>query len=792
MQQHPTELKLGRLLTSLLLGFILMAMLVFGSLTFHYQIQKQQQLTSLVATQMPFADSLNLIQYKKQLHQVWLTFKIAYPNTEFAIIQIEPDASLKILGTSIEHDENAEQAKTHLLQLTETYLEHQPLILPLQTQTRNDILSLLQNQYLTLNSGNNFFLAPLNSDRSWYFAAYQKDGWLPLFAQQSLQNTLWALLGLLAIFLGLFFFSLRKAAKRLLSVQERYHQFLDHNLDWVWEVDTQGTIIYSSEHSFSLIGYENTKLLGVKLFSLIEANYQPENVQALRKNLHKSEPFYNVELGLKHSGKKLVYGVFYGQPFFDKQQQLSGFRGTCRNITPFKERQDHLIEQLNFDPVTELPNRVYLINSMHHLFEDLTVGNHFALLMLDLHGLQEVNNCHGHRYSTLALHLSAERIRKTVPQSHLVARLNGTEFAVLVRTPFQGELKKFRSQLELVSEELIYELNQPMMFEQHSFSLQANVGITLIPDVSHNASSALAAANQALYESKKTGYNHLHFATKEPNNAHDPHAQTLENLKHAFENNELRLRYQLQVNALEHKIIGFEALLRWQDPVTKKLIKAQEFISIAVEHNKILQLELWVLNQMFADWQSLTQSLNLQPSEISKLPSFVMNVSSESLLSDIFKQTLRERLSTSNLPASKLRFEISESQLIRHANRAILAMNELADTGIEFCIDHFGTGWSNLSYLQSLPISHIKLSQNETIDLANNPQHLELSQTIVQLAHSLQLKVIAEGVETEIQKELLQKIGCLYMQGYLFSECVDLKKLTTLVEKQLNERPTLQ
>jgi|GEM_PF-2547620 len=783
MQHHPTEFKLKHLISALIIALISVSLLIFSSLTLHYQLDKKTQLENLLKYEQSSIPNLSPAELKKHLHNQWQIFQLSYPATELAIVEFS-DSGSKVIFSSFQNTPQSHQSSLNerILQLSEKRLLETP------KDQDSSIVEFLNQQWQSFLDSEQFHLQSFMPENGWYLATYQPHNWLPSFAQKSLSTTLTILAITITMIAFAFFFSLQKTTKRLNSTQERYQQFLNQNLDWVWETDTQGIIIYSSDHSFNLLGIDANRLLGISLFSLIEQTYHPEEIKKLRHALTQTDPFFNLEFALKHSSKKHIYGVFYGQPFFDNHNQLLGFRGTCRNISAYKERQNALIEQLNFDPVTQLPNRVYLMNSLNRLYQSKVAGQHYALILLDLNGLQEVNDFHGHRYSTLALHLSAERIRKTVAQKNLVCHLNGTEFAVLIRTPHATK-KSITAQMELLAEELIYELEQTMIFEEHSIMLKANIGIALIPENGNQVPKILSSANQALHESKQTGYGRYQFASTDPTNYEQAHYKTAEQLKTALEKNQFKVKYQLQVNTLQQKIIGLEALLRWQDPETKKIIPAGEFIHIAEEMNQIIDLDIWMLKHVFQDGQQLISQLRLHPQETDKLPTIVINLSSDTLISERLKPTLQQLIKTTDFPVQKLRFEISENQLVRHANKAACAINELSEMGIKFSIDQFGTGWSNLSYLQSLPISFIKIDKSNISDIANNPQSMKLTKTLIQMAHSLQIEVIAEGVECDSQKHLLQQNGCIFMQGYLFSDIISLSKVQSIIEHNLNDQP---
>lgn len=781
MQHHPTEFKLKHLVIALIIALIGVSLLIFGSLTLHYQLDKKAQLENLLKYEQMTIEELSPTDLKSQLQAQWEVFQLSYPYTELAIVEFA-NSEPKVIFSTFSDTDHPQQGSLNqrILQLSKERL------LDAGDNREESTFEQLNQKWQNSLDSEQFYFQLFHPQAGWYLASYQPDHWLPRFAQKSLLTTFIVLSLTIFVIALAFFFSLKKTTQHLNTTQIRYKQFLDQNLDWVWEIDTQGVIIYSSEHSSSLLGLNANQLLGVNLFSLIDPKYHPEEVKSFRHFLTKADPFFNREVALVHASKKIVYGVFEGQPFFDKHDRLLGFRGTCRNITAYKERQNALIEQLHYDPVTQLPNRAYLMNSLKQLYHSMTVGQHCALLMIDLNGLQKVNDSYGHRYSTLALHLIAERVRQSVIARNPVCRLNGTEFAILVRIP-QSSKQLITSQMELLAEELLYELEQAMVFGEHSFMFKANVGIALIPEHGNEIPKILSAANQALFESKKLGFGRYRFASNDPTKYDQERDKTAQQLKTALIQNQFRVKYQLQVDTQQQQIIGLEALLRWQDPDTKKTIPAGAFIHIAEEFNQIVDLDIWLLEQVFNDWQQLTNHLKIHPEEIDRLPSMAVNLSSDTLISERFKETLQQLLETTKFPVQKLRFEVAENQLVRHANKAASVISELSEMGINFSIDQFGTGWSNLSYLQSLPISFIKIDKSHVENIANNPHSMKLTKTLIQMAHSLQIDVIAEGVESESQKHLLQQNGCIYMQGYLFSDTIGISKIQSIIEHHLND-----
>lgn len=788
MTDKLTHVKSGRLLFALAIALITLSAIIFSSLLLNYQHQQQKELDRLVVSQQNLQEGNSSKALRNRLLAEWQTFQISHPDTQLAMIRSHltehNSRETQYLFGTLAPDQ--QPIKTELQDLSADYITNRHLNRP-----TTDIWTFLAEKWQTPDGEKALYIRAFNHEKHWYFVAFQDDHGLPEFVMRSFNNTFGILLVVFILtFIG-FFVYFKRISKLMSTTQSRYHQIIDHNMDWVWETDIHGTIIYSSEHSLSLFGMETNQILGINLFNLIDADYHPETVKQLQSMIKQPEPFYNQEVALKHSAKKNVYGVFYGKPFFNKHDELIGFRGTCRNITAFKERQNRLQEQLDYDPVTQLPSRAFLISRLKELFDHLEPGDHYCIIMLDLNGLQEINNLHGHKYSTLALHLSAERIRKTVPQSALVSRLNGTEFAMLLRPAYHGKIEIYQDQIELIAKEIIEEINQPMIFDNHNFELRTNLGIAIIPQQGNQVSDILASANQALYESKRYGYNRIHFASKDPVNKGIEHQKTLSNLKQALTHNEFRLLYQMQVDTQKQDITSFEALLRWKDPKSKQVVPAKEFIEIAEENNQIFEIDNWVLNRLFADWNQLTEKLNPSPQQVETMPGLSMNISSDSLTSEDFVARVKERLKNSTLPPSKLRFEITESQLLRHANHSAIAINNLHELGVKFSIDRFGTGYSNLSYLQSLPIEFIKLDNSHTQDIATNRQHLSISKTIIQMAHSLGIEVVAEGIESDTQKQVLQNIGCVFMQGYLFSELIELKTLIHTLEKLQNDSSSL-
>jgi diguanylate cyclase (GGDEF)-like protein/PAS domain S-box-containing protein len=426
------------------------------------------------------------------------------------------------------------------------------------------------------------------------------------------------------------------------------------------------------------------------------------------------------------------------------------------DITDRKQYEELIHHQATHDTLTRLPNR-------HKFYEDLaklTQTDHdgsrqFALLFLDLDRFKLINDTFGHSTGDLILTTISDQLQSTVSaRAGTLYRLAGDEFVVLVPEAgyeAAGELAKL----------LLETFTQAISIADNEFIVTPSIGISLYPEHGVDGDTLLKNADTAMYRAKEQGKNTYHYYTFDPVVSGKSRLALEYHLRQALPRDELRLVYQPKMNLTTHEVIGVEALLRWHHP-SFGIVSPAEFVPLAEETGLIIPISEWVLReacQQAKRWQEQ----GLAPFVVS------VNLSTLQFQRDVVS-LVDQVLQETQLEGKWLELEITESILMRNEEYIISVLNELRSRGIQISIDDFGTGYSSLSYLQSFPLDTLKIAQPFVRDLEGVSSNATIASTIITLGHSLNLKVIAEGVETPYQMQFLQENGCDEMQGFLLSK----------------------
>lgn len=427
--------------------------------------------------------------------------------------------------------------------------------------------------------------------------------------------------------------------------------------------------------------------------------------------------------------------------------------GARRSVQQAEQNLRHLA---HIDPVTGLANRNALNERLEFAIdESKQFDETIAMLLLDLDNFKQVNDTLGHQAGDELLRLVAQRIATSLRREDIVSRLGGDEFAVI--------LKKIATTTEAtqVGSKLVDALAAPFEIEGHSFFVSASIGIAFYPKDAKDANMLTRHADTAMYQAKLAGKSTFKLFLPEMN-AEIKERLTLENgLRSALENKELSLHYQPQIDFKSRKIIGFEALLRWNSPIHGSISPAS-FIPIAENTGLIVEIGNWVIKQALLDLQKWNHGRD-QKLQVA------VNVSARQLRDNDIAASVARILAETAAPANWLELELTESMVMENVHTHIDTFQQLKKQGIKLAIDDFGTGYSSMSYLKRLPINNLKIDRSFVNDLAKNKNDLAIANAIIALGHSMDLTVIAEGIETEAQANALDKLGCDIGQGYLYS-----------------------
>ena len=428
-----------------------------------------------------------------------------------------------------------------------------------------------------------------------------------------------------------------------------------------------------------------------------------------------------------------------------------------------------------YDPLTSLPNRRFLLDSLRQgTASSARTGRGGALLFLDLDNFKSLNDTLGHDIGDMLLQQTAQRITSCVREDDTVARLGGDEFVVMLRDlneiPVEAATKA-----EVIAEKILIALAKPYQLSLHTAHITCSIGITMFNGHEHPIDELMKQADIAMYQAKKAGRNTLRF--------YDPQMQasitarvTMEaELRIALKNNQFQLYYQPQVNSAR-KIQGVEALIRWIHP-ERGTVSPAEFIPLAEENGLILPIGLWVLKAACAQLQTWQQDA------LTEGLSIAVNVSAKQFHQAKFVAQLSDLIQHYDINPRRLKLELTESMLLEDIESIIASMNALSDIGILFSLDDFGTGYSSLQYLKRLPLHQLKIDQSFVRDISVDNSDRAIVRTIIAMAHILNLDVLAEGVETEEQRQLLMEKGCAQFQGYLFNKPVPIDELEVLLKQ---------
>lgn len=451
--------------------------------------------------------------------------------------------------------------------------------------------------------------------------------------------------------------------------------------------------------------------------------------------------------------------------------------GQFSDITE-KKRKDELIwAQANYDALTNLPNRRLLIDRIHQAASSSSrSGKYGALLALDLDQFKQLNDTLGHSMGDRLLLEVARRLQASVREEDTVARLGGDEFLVVL-TELSSDRSEAAIQAEQVAEKIRAELCSPYHFGDFEYHSSSSIGIILFLGHSDSHEELLAHVDSAMYQAKSNGRNTTCFFDSSMQDALEKRSQLDNALRAALVRDELILYYQLQVDH-SGQPIGAEALLRWAHPKLGMVSPAQ-FIPVAEETGMILPIGRWVIETacaQLARWQ-------LDP-RLSHL-SIAVNVSARQFRELGFVSQVREAIATSGIDPAVLKLELTESLVLHNVEHSIEKMHELRSLGIRFSMDDFGTGYSSLSYLSRLPIDQLKIDQSFVRNITTDQHDAAIVQTIISMAQGLGLEVIAEGVETEAQREFLELRGCHNYQGYLYARPMPIHDVEALLESQV-------
>lgn len=453
----------------------------------------------------------------------------------------------------------------------------------------------------------------------------------------------------------------------------------------------------------------------------------------------------------------------------DKTGVVTNYVASFDDITLAKEASAKIHNLAFYDLLTKLPNRRLLIDRLEHALASSTkTGKKGALLLMDLDHFKTLNDTLGHEVGDLLLKDVATRLNEHVREGDTVARMGGDEFLILLED-LHAESISTASQAEVIAKEILDDVAKPFQLGVNEYYTTASIGAVVFNDHEASIEDLMKQVDIAMYRAKDSGRNTLCFFDPKMQETISARASLEQELRYALEKKQFELYYQIQVDN-DEKRLGVEALIRWQHPV-RGTLSPIEFIPLAEASDLILPIGEWVINQACAQLKSW------QENEKAKDLTISINVTAKQFLQPNFIEVVERSLSQFKVNPTLLKLELTESTLLQDLNKVISTMAILKRMGIRFELDDFGTGYSSLQYLKKLPLDQLKIDQSFVRDIEFDSSDKSLVLAIINMAHSLELEVIAEGVETEAQFNFLRENGCDHYQGYLFSKPIPIQEL---------------
>ncbi len=550
----------------------------------------------------------------------------------------------------------------------------------------------------------------------------------------------------------------RKRAERALhEANERYQSIFENALEGIFQVTPEGRLLVANPAMARMFGFESPAALLAELRDVPRQLYvEPERREEYRRQIEANGAVSNFEFQAFRKNGEVIW---VSENAHVRRSPADGsiyYEGTLEDITARRVYQAQIERQANYDALTGLANRALLNGRLHQAIGQATAtASEIAVVFIDLDQFKFINDTYGHALGDGLLQSMADRLRSCVRDSDTVARQGGDEFVLL--------LQGYRPEdLSGVVQRLHAAIAQPWVSGRREFHVTSSIGVALYPGDGASADVLLRNADAAMYKAKENGRNAVQFFTAELNHALVERLDIEHRLRGALARSQFLLHYQPRIDMDTGRIAGAEALLRWRVP-QRGLVSPARFISVAEDTGLIVPIGRWVLHtacQQARAWQMA----GLPPIVVS------VNVSPRQFREGNIVATIAEALRTAGLDARYLQIELTEGLAMHGAEKYVEMLGQIKALGVQIAVDDFGTGYSSLSYLKRFPVDQLKVDRSFVVDLATDPDDAVIVQAIIALGHKLNLRVVAEGVETTEQLKFLRESGCDEMQGYLFGK----------------------
>lgn len=525
--------------------------------------------------------------------------------------------------------------------------------------------------------------------------------------------------------------------------------------DSIFITDCNGVIEYMNPAFETITGYCREEALGQTPRIIKSGKHDEQFYQQIWETLLQGEVYRNVFINRRKDGQ-LYHEAVTITPLTDEHGKITHYISSGKDITESIQTQERLHHLAHHDALTGLPNRVLFVERLKHALQRAERRKRaVAVLFLDMDRFKIVNDTLGHEAGDRLLQAMAARLHACIREGDTVARFGGDEFAGFLSDVASPE------DVAVVVSKFLDALAPPFLIDGHELFISGSIGISLYPEDGTDTQTLMKNADSAMYRAKQMGGNTSEFYHSEMTQHAMTRLSRETGLRRGLEREEFVLHYQPQFDLKSGEVVGFEALIRWENLDTGAM-QPNEFIPLLEETGLIVQVGEWILHTACAQ-HNAWQKAGLPPLRIA------VNISSRQFDSNELITTLRKVLEAECMEPQYLELEITETILMKNAEPDIEALQALSSMGMRFAIDDFGTGYSSLTYLKRFPINILKIDKAFVHDITSNADDAAIVRAIITMAHSLNMKTVAEGVETREQLDFLRTQGCDYAQGYYFS-----------------------
>jgi len=557
--------------------------------------------------------------------------------------------------------------------------------------------------------------------------------------------------------------------QKRLKAEAEYQDLYDYSAEMHVSVDARSAKVLKCNQSLAdNLGYTKEEIVGQEIFNLYHPDCMEDVYKAFHQFVTKGE-VHNAQLMLKRKDGSKIDVVLNVTAVRDDEGNILYSRSTWTDITQLKnyetklakqnreliEAKHDLQHQAHHDTLTQLPNRALFLDRLNQAIKHAKRHQkQIAILFMDLDHFKEINDTLGHDAGDKLLISVAQKLESAIRKSDTVARLGGDEFTLIL------EDIEDSNDIVTITQKILHLMAQPIVIGGDEFYTSFSIGIALYPDDGENAETLLKNADAAMYRVKEEGRNNYQFYTQDMTTRAFERMHLETQLRKAIENHEFELYYQAQLDLSTQKIIGMEALIRWNHPKLG-VIPPSKFIPLAEDTGLIIQIDDWVMQEGIAQWVEWMKK-GIDPGKLS------LNLSQLQLDTPNFIEKITNLINHYRIDPHKIILEVTESQIMKNPKKAINILQALSTLGIELAIDDFGTGYSSLSYLKQLPINKLKIDQSFIHDIPKDLDDMEITRTIIAMSKGLHLDIIAEGVETKQQSKFLNDNGCNEVQGFFY------------------------